>query len=71
MPKEIAECRELPAVATVLPTLRLGLWCHHSDLATRIMGAGTHGWRNLIHSHIRICDHLSAVLRVRGNQVAR
>jgi hypothetical protein len=51
--EKVAECRELAAVASMLPALRLGPAVHYSDLPF----LWAQGWRYRIHAKIRVwCD---------------
>lgn len=53
MAKEVAEGRELAAIATMLPALGLGPALDHPDVALVVVlvggTAGLHNWRNRVH----------------------
>ena len=60
VPKEVAECRELSAVAPMLPALRLRPAVYHPDLPVRIRWSWGHESGNRVHAEVWVLDEWPA-----------
>ena len=60
VPEEVAECRELPAVAPMLPALRLRPAVYHPDLPVRIRRSWGHESGNRVHAEVWVLDEWPA-----------
>jgi hypothetical protein len=60
VPQEVAESRELPSVAPMLPALWLGSALYHSDVPTLVTATACHNRRDLVHQALVLHGRLPA-----------